>query len=855
MSVAHESVCVPPKKMVRKSNMIVQDTGAEEKAVKVDFPNYSRILRRKKIDKTSSYNDYIQYSIFGHKKTRLSKGQILLDKANENLITEGVKIIKMNENKNFDHHLFQQIVGLFESIQTSNGEKLFQLAEQIEEIKSGIYKQEENDMRYDRENIETNNNRSVLDDSTMEPFSFKKIGRKLLSTEEFSNDNKKFEEENGNINSDYEEGIIDDDSRTVNAIKANDNSQHKDDNYDDEEDMDEEETDEYETTDDFDLLDEESLTSLLDDYDEISEKLIVLQDLIVTLETKIENKDDEELRTSAIQSLIVYLYAMQDMEPSVKNSSFQVRQNFKNLNARLKILKGTHLRLVTHLESFVAKSWDLFEKLLDDSVIQTFKRNDVINLINDFVFNFHYATETMKIIKSRGIPDEIDMIDGASEDMKVMEKFYQSLGVEPEVQDESYFTKALKGFVSDGEEEELDAGFQSRNLLSVKDEEMYGHCSKDDPECSDQEKSIFSDVKPKSISTTLPPKLSTVESSESFSVTTKSPLSGMDRCKDFLARTEQFSTSPEVMEERIGKMTPSEKIKSIKHFLTKMKISQKMLEEYKSIQESITDPQQYLECHKMLKEALATIQSQASNNKWMGHLSSLMASNDQNILNELNDILTPKEDDDTKFKSRKLLSIDEDEDDHCDEDNGDDCGLKHESLLLQGQSENKDDSTTSLNRRKNLATELKKDLDEAFEMSKHPGKKEDPKKSRSAIERCQSLLVNSRKYLKSLVKDSKLKEVQKMNPKQKVKALKVFMKEMTKSKKLLEEYQQITTEMKDHSDVQVCQPLLKESLENLSELQAGTDSGAWMGHMSSLLESNDPDVMSELNDIITSNFK
>ena len=81
------------------------------------------------------------------------------------------------------------------------------------------------------------------------------------------------------------------------------------------------------------------------------------------------------------------------------------------------------------------------------------------------------------------------------------------------------------------------------------------------------------------------------------------------------------------------------------------------------------------------------------------------------------------------------------------------------------------------------------------------------------------------------------------------------MKEMTKSKKLFEEYQEITSELKDHSDVQLCQPLLKESLENLSELQARTDSGAWMGHMSSLLESNDPDVMSELNDIMSSNFR
>ena len=91
-----------------------------------------------------------------------------------------------------------------------------------------------------------------------------------------------------------------------------------------------------------------------------------------------------------------------------------------------------------------------------------------------------------------------------------------------------------------------------------------------------------------------------------------------------------------------------------------------------------------------------------------------------------------------------------------------------------------------------------------------------------------------------------------MNPKQKVKALKSFMARMTKSKELLDEYQDISSSMKDHSDIQLCQPILKEAMGNLAEIQAHAGNTEWMGHMSSLLESNDPDVLSELNDIMAS---
>jgi len=854
--------CYYPRTTVRNMHLL-QGTDKEEKPVKVEIANYRKPKRKlkcmdKKYDKTCSYNSYIKHVVFGNKKISLGREEGLQHKMNEELVGEGITILKMNENKPFNLDLLHQIVGLFDSIQTSNGENLFKLAEQIEEIKSAIYPEGEGEVIKVKEKVKAVNNslvNSVLDTHIEDEdyqFSFKLIGRKLLSVEEIITNIEEEEDEEFT----HEELALDIEKHDIDTHEKDMIESDEIDDYDASEDEENEEHYDYDTVDDFDLLDEESLTSMLADYDDISEKLKVIEELIDTLEAKIVTKDDKELQTSAVQSLIVYLYAMEDLKPKVENASSKDKENFKNLNVRLNTLKETQLRLVTHFETFVEKAWSLFIQLLDENVIQEFKRNDVIDMINKFVFNFHYASEIEKMVISRDIPDEVDMIEGGSEDIRVMTKFYRSLGVEPEVHDEGYFSQALKGFVSDGEEDELDIGFQSRNLLSVKNEEedISGHCSKDDPECGSEDKSVFSEVSTKSISTTLPPKVSTTESLGDFSVTTRAPLRGLAKCEDFLARTEEFSNKPAVLEDDMGKMGPKQKIKSIKHFLSQMKKSQKMLEEYKSIQESIEDPQDYRKCHKMLKVALAAIQSQASNTKWMGHLTSLMASNDPQILNQLNEILTPKnkeEDEQNQFQSRKLLSIEEPAEQYC-EQNNEDCGSPHENLYLQEDDlvNDKLQESTSSHKNEKLVNDLKKELDDALKVSKNPRKSESPTKSKSPIERCQYLLVNSRKYLTATRKDKTFKEMQSMNPKQKVKALKSFMTRMTKSKELLDEYQDITLSMKDHSDIQLCQPVLKEAMENLSEIQAHAGNTGWMGQMSSLLESNDPDVLSELNDIM-----
>jgi len=85
-----------------------------------------------------------------------------------------------------------------------------------------------------------------------------------------------------------------------------------------------------------------------------------------------------------------------------------------------------------------------------------------------------------------------------------------------------------------------------------------------------------------------------------------------------------------------------------------------------------------------------------------------------------------------------------------------------------------------------------------------------------------------------------------MTANQKVKALKTFM-----SKELLDEYQCIASSMKDHSAIQLCQPILNQSMENLAEIQTQAGSTEWMGHMTSLLGS---DVLTELNIVMASKY-
>jgi len=727
--------------------------------------------------------------------------------------------MKIETNLHINLDLLQQVEDLFMSIQNSDGHDLLRLTHQIDDIEKEIYSSENNTFKLKTEKL-TLNHTSINTDLEKDK---KGIGRKLLSIKEEDSD--QLEEDNHDFKKDIEDEVY---------TEGYD--------YDDED------------VDDFDLLDEESLESMLRDYTNLTQKLQVINELIDTLEIKIAMKDNEDLQISAVQTLVVYLFAFEELEAELNNASMQDQRIFKRLNLQLQNLKKVYLRQVSQFENFLEKAWSLFLKMMDENGIQTQKRNYVINLINEFVFNYHYASEIEKLIIRRDIPEELDMISGGSEDLTVLTKFYKSLGVETEVHDEGYFSQVLKGFVSDGDDEELESTFPSRRLLSVQDEELDGHCSKEDPNCETENKSIFSDLSGKSISTTHPPRKTTVEYEKKEFDNSKS---GLERCKDFLIKTEDFSNKRKEGSLNMGEMSSKQKVKAIKTFLLQMKESRQMLEEYKNIQESIADPQEYQKCHKMLNKALAAIQSQASNTKWMGHLTSLMASNDPQVLHELKNIMTATNQEETKqnqFQSRKLLSITDDIDGSCQKDDPD-CDLRQAGLYLPEDNmkeKQQDDELIIPNSSQDPADELKKELDDALEESKTPKNSNFKSNDIPAVERCQALLSASNAHLKESRKDKTLKKMKTMTARQKVRALKTFMRRMTASKELLDEYQDIASSMKDHSDIQLCQPILKKAMENLAEIQTQAGSTEWMSHMTSLLGSDDPDVLAELNEIMAS---
>ena len=79
------------------------------------------------------------------------------------------------------------------------------------------------------------------------------------------------------------------------------------------------------------------------------------------------------------------------------------------------------------------------KKLLEENAFEGMARGEVQKLINVFVFNYHYAVQLekvslnfhnqkknlptyvfFKVIKSRGMDDEIEMIEGSVEDLHQM---------------------------------------------------------------------------------------------------------------------------------------------------------------------------------------------------------------------------------------------------------------------------------------------------------------------------------------------------------------------------------------------------------------------------------------------------
>ena len=123
----------------------------------------------------------------------------------------------------------------------------------------------------------------------------------------------------------------------------------------------EEDVEEDEGEDDFDLLDEESLSEVLRDYDEPVMKIEVFMELVDTLEEKLSIVNNEELHTSALQSLVVYILAADELatEDSFKPSSSLTKAAslLASLAQRLDQLKQKYLPQAVAFDHYVGEAW------------------------------------------------------------------------------------------------------------------------------------------------------------------------------------------------------------------------------------------------------------------------------------------------------------------------------------------------------------------------------------------------------------------------------------------------------------------------------------------------------------------
>jgi len=73
---------------------------------------------------------------------------------------------------------------------------------------------------------------------------------------------------------------------------------------------------------------------------------------------------------------------------------------------------------------------------------------------------------------------------------------------------------------------------------------------------------------------------------------------------------------------------------------------------------------------------------------------------------------------------------------------------------------------------------------------------------------------------------------------------------MTALKLLFNEYQEIESSIKRHDDLTLCQPILKEAFDNLISLQSLTSKTNWFSEINSLMNSEDPSIIQELQSIM-----
>ena len=562
-----------------------------------------------------------------------------------------------------------------------------------------------------------------------------------------------------------------------------------------------------------DLLNEDSLEELLSGLD-FGGKLQHINDLLDKFEKIISSaSEDEDLYISAIQSLLVYVSAIEDLKVE-ENPSKENAETFDALTERLKSLQMKYLSQITHFDTFFNRALESFEELLEKNQFDR-KNKDDVKLLNEFIFNFHYASEIEAIIRRRDIEDELMIISDLEEDMKVMKDAYETLGYGgEEVQNDEYFSRILE----DMEDEDM---YQSRRLLSISEMSTDQTCNAKDTDCNNLEKRDS-------------------PSADNY-----------DRCQHLLERAEKIRDQMRFREEYFLSLKEyTRKLQYIRTFMTELRNSQNVLKEYQDLMIESKNCQENLSFKSRMKKIIETIQSQAGNLDWLKHVSSfLFEMKSSEDLLELSEIM--KEYDeldmtsivdsmDTSFKKRSLLSIDT-----CDKDDLNCKDKDSESELLRN-IEKPNNKVKGEDKDKKLRR-LKHDLDEDYK--KAGGNKENVKTS--AIVQCQQFLVKSKKDLKALTTlESKAEALNILEPRQKIKLIRVFMSLMTNVKSLFDEYKVLSSSLTENDDKIVCQPVMKEAFDNLLKLQKLSSKADWFNQMNSLLSTEDPEVLKELTDIM-----
>lgn len=564
------------------------------------------------------------------------------------------------------------------------------------------------------------------------------------------------------------------------------------------------------------LLNEDSLEELLSGVD-FGRKLQHINDLLDRFEIIVNSaREDEDLYISAIQSLLVYVSAIEDLKAE-ENPSKENADTLGALTQRLKSLQMKYLSQITHFDTFFNRALESFEELLEKNQFDR-KNKDDIKVLNDFIFNFHYALEIEAIIKRRDIEDELMIISDLKEDMKVMQNAYESLGYGEEVQNDEYFSRILE----DIEDEDI---YQSRRLLSISEMSSDQTCNAKDNDCINVEDK-------------------NAPSTDNY-----------DRCQHLLERAEKIRDQMSFKEEYFLSLKAyTQKLQYVRTFMKELKNSQNVLKEYKDIMGESKNCQEYVPIMSRMKKINEIILTQAGNLDWIKHVSSfLFEMKSSEDLLELSEIL--KEYDeldmgmlmgeqdtmDTNVKKRSLLSIDT-----CEKDDLN-CRQKDskESELLRNLK-NSNHHVKGENKEKSLRR-LKHELDEAYEKA---GRNKENVKT-PALVQCQQFLLKSKKDMKAFGNlESKADTLRILEPKKKIKLIRNFMSLMTNVKSLFDEYKVLSSSLTENDDKIMCQPVMKEAFDNLLKLQKISSKVNWFNEMNSLLSTEDPEVVKELTDIM-----